>query len=292
MNEFPIVLYLNQKYVFDIIAIVEDGFSSIQSIKSNDSSEIQREGKVKAEVGLTNVFTFLGVTMGGEAGNKKTLGASQEREFQKVHTPNSLFAKMRSVLLKKGLVRSKEFMKSTTGDFLEFKATLHKNPIIDSFEGLMAISRPFIGHENDKPLGKQPKPAQQNSTKKIMDQFDALIKQLKTEGSIDLIGEHVGEEEFKSVLTIDRDYLNDPSLSDIADGEFTIFGKVIRVLDENSNGVIDLLRKNSLGRLNDKFLNQFFLEFQNIGEYGLKNLDFSMEVKPPVIQVIPIAIFA
>jgi hypothetical protein len=118
-----------------------------------------------------------------------------------------------------------------------------------------------------------------------------LVKQLKSEGSLDLVGEHVGKENFKAVLTIDRDYLNDPSLSDIADGEFSVFGKVIKVLQHDSEDSINLLRKTSLSKVGEVLLTQMFSGFQNLDAHGLKNADFTREVKPPVIQVVPIAIF-
>ena len=106
-----------------------------------------------------------------------------------------------------------------------------------------------------------------------------------------MIGEHTGEEKFNSVLTIDGDYLNDPSLSDLADGEFSVFGKVIRVLDSESDDKINLLRKTSLSKINDRLLNEMFSGFENLENDGLKNADFMKEVEPPVIQVIPISIF-
>ncbi|GHA72663.1 hypothetical protein SAMN04487941_2454 [Pontibacter akesuensis] len=289
MNKYPIPFYLNQKFVFDIIAIAEDGFSSIQTIKSSDTAENSKENRIKGEVGLNNVFAFLGVSIGGDNANKRVQGNSRELEFQKVHTPNSLFAKMRASLTETGIIRKENFMQSSSGEFVEFKAILRKNPIIDNLESYFSIFRMALSFD-DKPQGKPQKQEQQNN-RKMLEQFEGLVNQLKTEGSLDLVGEHLGEEAFSTVLTIDRDYLNDPSLSDIADGEFTILGKVIKVINQESGGSINLLRKTSLSKVNDVLLSQMFSGFQNLDQHGLKNADFKREVEAPVIQVVPIAIF-
>lgn len=126
----------------------------------------------------------------------------------------------------------------------------------------------------------------------MIEQFESLVQELKQGANIDLIGEIVGKENINSVLTIDNNFLNDPSLSDIADGEFTVFGKIIKVLPESSNDKINLLRKTSLSKLNEALLNQMFSGFQNFNEDdGLTNSEFIKEIESPAIQVIPISIF-
>lgn len=132
------------------------------------------------------------------------------------------------------------------------------------------------------------------NNKRILEQFQSLVTQLQSDGNLDLIGEHVGlgNESFKAVLTIDNSYLNDPSLNDLADGEFTVFGKVIKVLPDDSSESINLLRKTSLSKVNNVLLNEMFSGFENLDVHGLKDADFTKDIKPPVIQVIPISIFA
>jgi hypothetical protein len=290
MNEFPISFYLNQKYAFDILAILDNGFTDIRTLKTSANAEDTKENKLKGEVGVNNVFAFLGVTLGGEKNSSKREGTLEESEFSKVHTPNSLFAKVRTSLHSRGLVRTDKFMDSTTGEFVEFKATLRKNPVIDNLESYLSVFRLALNFE-DKSQGKAQKQGQQNN-KKLLDQFQGLVTQLQSDGNLDLIGEHVGEEKFKAVLTIDNSYLNDPSLNDLADGEFTVFGKVIKVLPDTSNDSVNLLRKTSLSKVDNSLLTEMFSGFQNMAAHGLKDADFIKDIKPPVIQVVPISIFA
>lgn len=290
-NFYPISFYLNQKFVFDILAILEDGFSQMQSLKRTENSESSSDKKINGEIGISNAFGFLGISLGGSKDSNQKAGNQQESEFQKVHTPNSLFAKMRQILFKKNLVRTNDIMKAQPGEFVEFKAILRKNPIIDNLESYFSVFKLAMNFE-DKPVGNQKNiKLEQQSNKKIFSQFDNLVGQLKADGNIDLLGEHTGLENFTAVITIDGDYLNDPLLTDIADGEFSVFGKVIRVLDEKSNDKINLLRKTSLSKINNVLLDQMFSGFQNLENDGIKSSEFKPEVDPPVVQIIPISIF-
>jgi hypothetical protein len=289
-NFHPISFYLNQKFVFDILAILEDGFSEMQNLKTSSTIENEKERGVNGEIGLSNAFAFLGVSIGGQRKKNTKEGDVSESEFKKVHTPNSLFAKMREILFKKKLVRTHDLINAKPGEFVEFKATLRKNPIIGNLESYFSLFKFGIMFQ-DKPTTKEQR-AEQTANKKMIEQFESLVQELKQGANIDLIGEIVGKENINSVLTIDNNFLNDPSLSDIADGEFTVFGKIIKVLPESSNDKINLLRKTSLSKLNEALLNQMFSGFQNFNEDdGLTNSEFIKEIESPAIQVIPISIF-
>lgn len=287
---YPIPLYLNQKYVFDILAMIEDGFSQIQSLKTFEDNSTSSSNKIRGEVGLSNVFAFLGVKLQGETESNSKDNNQSAIETQKVHTPNSLFAKMLNNLDKRGLIKKENILNTTTGDFVIFKSTLRKNPIIDNFESYSALFRLAFNFSDNSQQNKQQK-LESQANKRLLEQFDNLLQQLKSEGSLDIISDSTGDEKFKAVLTIDRDYLNDPSLSDIADGEFYVFGKTIKIIKEGSES-INLLRKTSLSKFSDATLKGIFESFQGMNEHGLKNADFTTEIQAPVLQVIPIAIFA
>lgn len=246
---------------------------------------------MKGQVGLSNVFAFLGVKLGAEANNQSKDLNQSETERQKVHTPNSLFAKMQSLLDDKKMIKKANILDANTGDFILFKSTLRKNPIIANLESYLSLFRLAFTFSDNPQQNKQQK-LENQANRKLLEQFDSLIHQMKSEGSLDLVGENIGEESFKAVLTIDRDYLNDPSLSDIADGEFFVFGKAIKILKEGSDEGINLLRKTSLSKFSDAMLEQMFSGFQAMDQHGIKNAEFITDIKAPVLQMIPIAIYA
>lgn len=94
------------------------------------------------------------------------------------------------------------------------------------------------------------------------------------------------------VLTLDKAFIGDVSLSDIADGHFSVLGKITRVISKGTNDSVNLLRKTSLSKLDPKLLDDMFAGFAQTEEYGIKNQNIKTTIKPLVIQLIPIAIFA
>ncbi|WP_339616098.1 hypothetical protein [uncultured Gilvimarinus sp.] len=60
---------------------------------------------------------------------------------------------------------------------------------------------------------------------------------------------------YTAVLTIDREFLNDPSMSDLVYGHFRILAKVIRVVrDDNDEKGINLIRKTTFSTFPDEIL--------------------------------------
>src|SRR5260370_41832887 len=94
-NPYPAVIYLNQKYVFDILAMMESGFSQLETVKTTQTEQEDKSKRVAGDVGIKNVFSFLGISFSGERATANQSGESHERTAEKVYTPNSLFARRR-----------------------------------------------------------------------------------------------------------------------------------------------------------------------------------------------------
>jgi hypothetical protein len=290
-NKYPLPIYLNQKYVFDLLAIIENGFYQLATVKSTEQESGTSSFSGSSEIGLKNAFAFLGVSFSASGAKEKAQGKESEIVKEKIHTPNSLFAKMRDSLDSEELIKRSDFLDASTGEFVEFKLELKKNPLLEtleSFQSLMNMALIFSSQEDGKSKTQAKKERQANQ--KLLDQISSMINQLKEEGNIDLIGNDV-KQEFRVVLTIDRNFLGDPSLSEIADGEFSVLGKVTRVIKSENDGEIDLLRKTSLSQLQDSLLNQMFSGFEDTEEFGLKKPDITTKIVGPAIQIIPIGIF-
>jgi hypothetical protein len=291
-NKYPIPIYLNQKYVFDILAMIEEGFNQLETVKSREYVDESTSKRGSAEIGVSNVFAFLGVSLGGARETNKSDESEKEILKEKVHTPNSLFARMREALNEEKLIKNDDFLQCKTGDFIELKITLRKNPIIDAleaFESLMGMALIFSNSNDTKNKGQARK--EKETQKQLQKQFTLLLEQLKSEGSVDLIGENHNPE-FKVVLTIAREYLGDPSLSEIVDGEFSVLGKITKIIPTDSNETVNLLRKTSLSKLQDSLLSDMFSGFGDMSEHGLKDMNIQTEINGPVIQLIPIGIFS
>lgn len=302
-------IYLNQKIIFDVLAMLEDGFSNLNTIKiSASESESQKSG-YGGSVGASNVFAFLGITLKGERGKEK--GAQEQREstVEKVHTPASLFFKLRSILDGRSLIEKVEALEDveslSSGQFVEFRAVLRKNPLVEYLEtfiqvlGLADLVPDQINQssQGNKPggkgKGKQAAGARpsQGPHKQMRQQMEAVLATLTESGSLEIIGEMLDALPARSVLSTNLEYFNDRDASEIIDGEFWVLGKVVRVIDSESESSINLLRKTTFGKFGSASLDELSNRLESVGDSPIDLPEFTTRIEGPAIQVIPVAVF-
>lgn len=295
-----IPIYLNQQIVFDLIAVLEDGFSQLSTIKTSATETESQKSGIGASIGASNVFALLGVSFTGERGKEKGAQEQTEVSQEKVHTPTSLFAKLRLMLNDKQLLKrintQEEIEKLASGQFVEFRAVLKKNPLVDAIEGfkqLMEIAVLFTDKESGAlkggKRGKGGRP--QDANQLIMRQLDGMLTALTQSNSLELIGEMLDISGVKAVLSAKLDYFSDQNAQEIIDGEFRVLGKVIRVIKSDSGDAINLLRKTSFGRFDRNIFDQLASAFVGVEEAGVRFPKLITEIQGPALQIIPIAIF-
>ena len=258
-TDLPITLYLNQRLTFDLLAVLQGGFSRFATVQTTSSGGTATKASGEAQLGASNVFAFLGVKLSGQGSREADEKQSENTTQDIVHTPASLFAQLRKELQDRELVRcvspSSDLREVRPSEFVEFEATLRKNPLIeilDSFSELMPLLKlanttttPIADGESQrrgrKSVKSQPK---QDEMSVMARQIDLLRATVNADGSQDLVAE-MGS--MRVVLTTDQDYFIDPSMNDTIDGTFRVFGKATRVVSD-SNEKISLLRKTVLGK--------------------------------------------
>jgi hypothetical protein len=154
-TDLCIPIYLNQQMVFDLLAVLEDGFYQLSTIReAGTDSESQRTG-FGASIGVSNVFALLGIALKGEHGRERGSQDQTEVARERVHTPTSLFSKLRLTLHDRSLlttVQATEDVENlSSGHFVEFRAVLRKNPLVDTIEGfqrLIEITELFTDEPN------------------------------------------------------------------------------------------------------------------------------------------------
>lgn len=297
-GKYPIPLYLNQKYVFDLLAMMEGGLSQIETVRSSTSHGEESGRDSGGELGVRNVFALLGVSLSGSSKRFQESGAAEEITRERVHTPNSLFSRVRERLWEEGHVTAVEALDALKpGAFVEFSATLTKNPLVDALESMQSLLRmASIFVEPGKGQGQERKGRDvhvaRGANRAFLDQFELLLKQLQDKGGIDIIGRMLNPASARAILTLDPAFLSDPSLSDLLDGEYTVFGKVTKVLRADGDEGINLLRKTSLGKVQGPLLEQMKNALSGMDEAGLAVPELATEIRGPAIQVLPIAIFS
>ena len=291
VTDLPIALYLNQQVTFDILAALEDGFSrfsTVQTISSGENStEVSGEAQVRANL------TLFGMKFGGRGSRQTGQAQSESTTEEIIHTPASLFARLRRDLRNRGLVTDLSDPSGLGGvrpsDFVEFEATLQRNQflvLLSAFAELVPLMSPF----EQSTVQKGPRQGQQGKSTKstMLKQVDSLVKALTSGQSRDLVS-RIGD--INVVITTEQQYFNDPTMNDVIDGTFRVFGKASRVIPEPNGENIDLLRKTPLGQFKTVVptIQEAMSQFTN--EMGYSG-DSSTAIHGPAIQVSPIAIFS
>ena len=292
-----IPIYLNQQVVFDMLAVLDDGFARLSTIKiSSGETEVSKSGG-SALIGVSNVFALLGVSFSGERGKEKGVQKKAEVSQEKVHTPTSLFVKLKLRLREKQLLRRvksiSDLNEVNSGEFVEFKAILRKNPLVDTIETIktfMELATLFTEDDSSAhSKGKKGKPQNQNSA--IMKQLNGMLTTLTQSSSIELIGELLELPGATSVITARPDYFNPSDLSEIIDGEFHVLGKVTRVIKDESDEPINLLRKTAFGRIDQRLFESLSEAMAGLDNVGVNMPEFVTRIESPALLVVPIAIY-
>lgn len=76
--------------------MMEGGFSQLETIRSTQTDQEGDTSRYSGSVGVSNVFAFLGISLGADCGSQKGSASSQEVTAERVHTPNSLFEDARA----------------------------------------------------------------------------------------------------------------------------------------------------------------------------------------------------
>lgn len=287
-------VYINEKIVIDMLAIIEDGFSEVTQFTSEKHVENDRIKELDGQASTNSIISrFIKVDLkrSSSQGEKTIQGEGTSKE--KVHTNVSLLSKFIEYLNSENIIKTNFKIKDIeVGDFIEFDGTLQKNPFVDSldkFLGIIKMVSPFI--EETQPevkKGKSKKNKKNNEIKDILKQVEPFVEDLKNSGTIDFI---MSKSDEKVVLSTQEKYLENDNVSEIIGGHFKILGKVIAVYKKEGES-INLLRKTNISILGIDLIEEMFSGFntEEMSEFNLPKLE--VEIPSPAMIVIPIAIYS
>jgi hypothetical protein len=291
-DELIVPVYLNQRIVFDMIAMLEGGISTVTRISSMESSAKGDDRRYGAAFGLSQALSsLLKIDISGERSQKKDDSMAIKKDLERVHTPSSLMQSLRIRLKEeKRVTLVEKTYQPEAGHIVEFKAFLRRNPLIqtmDAFVGLMDLA--IIFTENRKQMGTKKGEADENI--KIRKQMEKFLQILRSGESVDIVSDTLSSGH-RAVITLEQEYLSDPTMSDLVDGQFNVLAKVIRVVPDASSS-IGLFRKSALGAMPKAMREQAFTQFSKLSKeqgFGIPELEW--EISGPAIHVLPISIFA
>lgn len=103
-----IPVYINEKIVLDMLAILEDGFSMVSQVNYTEHRE--SSSTQKAEAGVSSSATILSkllkIDISGEFDHSGSKGENKSVAKEKVHTNVSLLSKFRSFLIEQKMLKS------------------------------------------------------------------------------------------------------------------------------------------------------------------------------------------
>ena len=292
VNQLMIPVYINEKIVLDMLAIIEDGFSTVSQVSYSDHKENSNAQKIEAEVSTSAsiLSKLLKIDLKGELSHSGNCGETENTTKEKVHTNVSLLSKFRAFLTDANILKSGfDISNMKIGDFIEVEGELQKNPLIncmDIFVDMLRMADIFAEKPqlNAKTQAKAQKQQQDETMKKIK----SFASELKHSGTVDFI---LSDSAGTVVLSAQEQYLSNDNISEILGGHFKVLGKVIAICADKTES-IDLLRKTTLSILPYDLLADMFLCLQNedMKQYNLPEL--KTEISGPAVIVIPVAIYA
>lgn len=292
VNQLMIPVYINEKIVLDMLAIIEDGFSTVSQVSYSDHKENSNAQKIEAGVSTSAsiLSKLLKIDLKGELSHSGNCGETENTTKEKVHTNVSLLSKFRAFLTDANILKSGfDISNMKIGDFIEVEGELQKNPLIncmDIFVDMLRMADIFAEKPqlNAKTQAKAQKQQQDETMKKIK----SFASELKHSGTVDFI---LSDSAGTVVLSAQEQYLSNDNISEILGGHFKVLGKVIAICADKTES-IDLLRKTTLSILPHDLLADMFLCLQNedMRQYNLPEL--KTEISGPAVIVIPVAIYA
>lgn len=296
MSDLIVPVYLNQRMVFDLLAMLQGGISTVTAVTKQEGGESRSTGSASASLGLSEALSSLfKIGLKAEMGTSEKSSSNNSIQEERVHTPASLFYRLRTTLAEKKILNQvSEGAQIKAGEIVEFTVKLKRNPIIevmDSITEMMSIAVLFEDKSPSNGKGGKAVKGRTNENAQIKKQMEEFSQALKSGNTVDLTASNLPSGH-RAVITVESLYLNDPVMSDLVDGEFKVVGKVVRSISDTSES-INLIRKTALSRMPKHLLEQVFQQFAALGTtQGFDIPELRMDIEGPAIQVLPIAIYA
>lgn len=291
LDRLIVPIYINEKIVLDMLAIMEDGFSMVSQINYTEHKENYSAQNVSAGVSTsaTILSKLLKIDISGELSHSGNKGKNESVVKEKVHTNVSLFSKFRGFLLEHKMLNSDfNFSKIKVGDFIEVEGKLQKNPLINYMDIFIDIFRMAEIFNEPPQLGNKKQVNNQHQKEnEFIKQIELFANELKHSGTIDFI---LSDIKGTTVLSVQEQYLTNDNISEIIGGRFKVLGKVISICAKDTEN-INLLRKTSLSIISEKLLNDMLSTFKTTDMQQFNLPELKTKITGPAVIVIPIAIY-
>ena len=287
-----IPVYINEKIVLDMLAIMEDGFSMVSQINYTEHKETNSSQKLDAGISTsaTILSKLLKINISGDFNHAGSSGEDEKISREKVHTNVSLLSKFRDYLIStKALKTDFDVSQIEIGDFIEAEGELQKNPLINYMDLFIDVLRMADIFNKEPSLGNRTQAkAQKQQESEMVKQIKSFADELKHSGTIDFI---LADDNGTVVLSAQEQYLANDNISEIIGGRFKVLGKVIAIC-KDKNESIEKKKKTTLSVLPEEMISKTFAGLYSEAKQQLILPEFKTKICGPAIIVIPVAIYA
>lgn len=281
-----IPVYLDTNALLDILATIEGGFSFVEKITANNSNAQTINTNQRSLNATFNIPNILKINLNPVKTQQSETQEVHGSERERYHTYGSLLNRLRMILFSKNAVKrfdgtNESWSELEPSDFVEIKGVFRPNPLGDSLKTLnriLDIVEPALKIEDKDRIN--------------LALLKNLLSDLEREDLrlfvIDMFTRGI---EYKAVVTLFLDYLRDNSTFELSHKEFKLLGKVVRRFDQNSEEKLNLLSGTGFGGLGDQIINPFADSLNQLNEKGMRIPKIETELSPPLLQILPIAIY-
>lgn len=287
-------VYLNEKVVLDMLAILQDGFSMVSEISTTSQESNDVSGTTKGEMSSGSLLNrVLKIKLGAEVSGEKKQEEQWVSKEARFHTSASLFSEFRRQLIEHDMLTfmasdSLDIHEIQIGDFIEVEGALMKNPLIDILEKFISVYRMSKIFSEPVAVGHKKQASQKELAEDAqIQQMRALLEELRVTGTLDFV---LKSDRASLVLSAQEKYLENDNISELIGGNFKILGKVIKICAEKDEG-ISLVRKTPLDILDADSLDGLIQAFESNDLKQLHLPEVEIQISAPAAIVIPVAIY-
>lgn len=287
-------VYLNEKVVLDMLAILQDGFSMVSEISTTSQESNDVSGTTKGEMSSGSLLNrVLKIKLGAEVSGEKKQEEQWVSKEARFHTSASLFSEFRRQLIEHDMLTcmasdSLDIHEIQIGDFIEVEGALMKNPLIDILEKFISVYRMSKIFSEPVAVGHKKQASQKELAEDAqIQQMRSLLEELRVTGTLDFV---LKSDRASLVLSAQEKYLENDNISELIGGNFKILGKVIKICAEKDEG-ISLVRKTPLDILDADSLDGLIQAFESNDLKQLHLPEVEIQISAPAAIVIPVAIY-
>lgn len=287
-----IPIYLDTNTLLDLLASIDGGFSVVEKVSSRSSESKSTTIEGAGEFGISSVLSIFRLDLKGSAAQSKGDEGSEEHHTERYHTYGSLLNRLRSNLVEGGLLKEIEDANSwqniEVSDFIETRGRFVPNTLSDSLQKLVSLldllTKVKFNQNTQTSTAGVPQDFQQ-----LRDTFETIGKMTENGNFQTYVVELTKLSNSKIVMSLFSEYLRDRAGRELPYGEFKVLGKVVRKIDSGPS--IDLLKGSVFSAVTDNVLAPLLDALKGAGKFGIKLPDIETKISPPILEIIPIAVY-